>query len=90
MRGQVTQEEHRDTVLVCRDGLRKAHLESNLVRHMKCNNKGFYKCLNSKRKTRENVGPLLSRPWDLVAKDIENTKVASAFFALVFISMTGL
>lgn len=92
MREQVTQEEYRDTVLVCRDSFRKAKacLEFNLMRYMKCDSKGFYKCMNSKRKTRENVGPLLSGPWDLVAKDTENTNVPSAFFALVFIGMTGL
>jgi len=33
----------------------KANLELNLVRDVKGNKKGFYKYINSKRKTRENA-----------------------------------
>jgi len=44
---------------------------------MKSNIKDFYKYVSSKRKTRENMGPLLSRPGDLLTKDqgTEKTKV---------------
>ena len=38
----------------------KALLELNLAKEVKDNKKVFFKCVNSKRKTRENVGPLLN------------------------------
>ena len=60
------------------------------MRDMKGKSKGFYKYTSSKRKTKENVGPLLSRPGDLVTKDMEKAKALSAFFASAFTSMTGL
>ncbi|GAB0183716.1 mitochondrial enolase superfamily member 1 [Grus japonensis] len=56
---------------------------------MKGNSKVFYRYMNSKRKTRENASLLLSRPGDLVTKDIEKAKVLSAFFVSAFTSMTG-
>lgn len=35
----------------------KAHLELNLERDVKSNKKGFYRYIDSKKKTKENVGP---------------------------------
>lgn len=55
----------------------------------KDNKKGFYKYLNSKRKTRENVGPLLNRAGKLMTKNMEQAKVWNAFFASVFASKTA-
>ena len=45
---------------MCRDGVRKvkAHLDLTVVRDKKGNTKGFYRYISSKRKTRENMGPL--------------------------------
>lgn len=37
----------------------KASLEFNLVRDVKDNKKGFYRCVSNERKTRENTGPLM-------------------------------
>ncbi|KAF4803728.1 RNA-directed DNA polymerase from mobile element jockey-like protein [Turdus rufiventris] len=51
---------------------------------MKGNKKGFYRYKSRKRKTKENVGPLLNRNGDLVTKDSEKAEVLIAFFALVF------
>lgn len=48
----MTQEENRDTVQACRDGVwkAKAHLELNLMSDMKGNQKGFYECVSMERK----------------------------------------
>jgi len=64
--GQTTWEEYRNVVRACREATRKAkaHLELNLTRDVKDNKKGFFKYISSKRKTRENVGLLLTEvPW---------------------------
>lgn len=51
-----------------RDATRKAkaHVEFNLVREVKNNNKDFFKCVSSKRNTRENVDLLLNKVGALV------------------------
>ncbi|XP_062425881.1 uncharacterized protein LOC134137198 [Rhea pennata] len=72
-RGQATWENYRNAVRVCRDAARKAkaQLELSLARHVKDNRKGFFKCISSKRKTRENVGLLLKGAGALVTRDTE-------------------
>lgn len=62
-RGLHTWEEYRSTVRECRDATRKAKtlLELNLVREIKNKNQGFFKSVNSKWKTRENVNLLLNK-----------------------------
>ena len=62
----------------------------NLARNVKGKKKGFYRYINSKRKTSENVGPLLNGAVDLVTNDTEKAKVLSAAFTLVFTGKTGL
>jgi len=47
----------------------KAHLELNLARDVKNNKKGFFNYINSKRKARDNVGPLLNEAGVLVKED---------------------
>lgn len=42
--------------------------------------------MNSKRKTRENVGPLLNEGGGLVIGDAEKVEMLNGFFALVFAS----
>lgn len=83
---QVTQQERGDTVQVCRDGVRKgeAHLELNVVRDMKGNKKGFYMHTRSKKKTRENAGPLLNGAEHQVTSGVEKAKVLNAFFPSIF------
>ncbi|GAB0204057.1 hypothetical protein GRJ2_002871300 [Grus japonensis] len=85
-KGMATWEENRDVVRVCRDATRKAkaHLELNLARDVKDNKKGFFKYISNKRKTRENVGPLLNEVGALVTVDTEKAELVNAAFASVF------
>ncbi|GAB0195017.1 mitochondrial enolase superfamily member 1 [Grus japonensis] len=90
-KGPPTWEEYRNVVKVCRDATRKAkaHLELNLARDVKDNKKGFFKYINSKRKTRENVGLLLNEVGALVMGDTEKAELLNAFSASVFTAKAG-
>ncbi|KAK4810525.1 hypothetical protein QYF61_004488 [Mycteria americana] len=68
----------------------KAQMELNFARDVKGNKKGFYEYIGDKRKTRENVVPLLNEMGHLVLQDMEKAEVQNAFFASVFTSKTGL
>jgi len=75
----------------CRDATRKAkaHLELKLARDVKNNKKGFFNYINSKRKARDNVGPLLNEADVLVTEDAEKAELLNAFFASVFRTKAG-
>lgn len=77
---QVIQEQCRNAVLVCRDGVRKAkaHLELILVRVKKV----FYMCYQL-GKTGKNISPLPNGTGALVASDAVRPR-CSIFFAPVF------
>jgi len=62
----------------------KVHLELNLARDVKDNKNGFFNYISSKRKTRENAGPLLNKVGVLVTEDAEKADLLNAFFASVF------
>ncbi|GAB0204486.1 mitochondrial enolase superfamily member 1 [Grus japonensis] len=85
-KGLATWEEYRDVVRECRDATRKAkaHLELSLARDVKDNKKGFFKYISSKRKTRENVDPLLNEVGALMMEDTEKAELLNVFFASVF------
>lgn len=51
---------------------------------MKSNKKGFYRYICSKRKTRENVGPLLNGAGGLMTKNMAKAEILKAFFSQVF------
>lgn len=51
---------------------------------MKDNKKGFLKYANSKRKIRDNTGPLLDDVGHLTNRDIDKAEMFNAFFASVF------
>ena len=66
----------------------KAHLELNLARDVK-KKKGFIKYISSKRKARDNVGPLLNEAGVLVTENAEKAELLNAFFASVFSAKAG-
>ncbi|KGL86842.1 hypothetical protein N301_02901, partial [Charadrius vociferus] len=85
-KGLTAWEEYKNAVRVCREETRKAKaaLELNLARDVKANRKGFFKYIGDKRKTRENVGPLLNETGAVVTDDAEKAELLNAFFASVF------
>lgn len=87
--GQVTQEKHRAVVPLGRNEVRKNKADPEL-KLAKGNRKGVYKYVNSKRETRENMGPLLNRAGDQVTNHTEEAKVLNAFFVSVFTDKTDL
>lgn len=73
--GQVTKGQY-GVVPLCRDWITKVkdQQELNLLRGVQGRNKGFYKYLNSRRNTRENVGPRLNGKVELLTSYIEKTE----------------
>jgi len=57
--GQLSWENYRDAVRLCRDEVRraKAWLELNLARGAKNTKQGFYRYVGQKRKVKESVPP---------------------------------
>ena len=58
----------------------------NLVTNVKSNKKSFYRYFSCKKKTREDVGPLLSEAGHLMAKDMEKDEVLNVLFVSFFTS----
>lgn len=83
-KSQATQENCKDISRVCRGEMRKAKAqqEFNLDTIVKDNLKCFYKCINTKRRAKENLSPLLDVVRSIITKD--KTEILSAFFTSVF------
>ncbi|KAK4830736.1 LOW QUALITY PROTEIN: hypothetical protein QYF61_013186 [Mycteria americana] len=84
--GQATQEDYRDTVHHSRKKIHaaKAQLEFKLASTVNDNKKSFFKNVNSKRRIRDNIGPLLDEVGHLTNREIDKEKMFNAFFASVF------
>ena len=67
----------------------KAQLELNLAAGIKGNKKLFYKYINSKRRTRENLCSLLDEAGNVTTEDKEKADILNAFFTSVFTSQTS-
>jgi len=89
--GQATWQKYRNVVRACRDATTKAkaHLELKLARDVKNKKKGFCNYISSKRKARDNVGPLLNEAGVLVTEDAEKAELLNACFASVFSANAG-
>lgn len=61
----------------------KVLLGLNLAKDIKDSKKSFFKYINNKKKTKENMGPLLNGAAILVIEDTEKAKVVNSFFSLV-------
>ena len=77
---------------MCRENIRKvkAQLELNFAIGVK-ENKGFffYKYINSKRRAKENLHPLLDAAGNVTTEDKEKAEVLNAFFTSIFKSQTS-
>ena len=90
-KGWATQKEYKEVVKMCREKIRKAkaQLELNLAAGVKGNKKLFYKYINSKRRTRENLHSLLDEAGNVTTEDKEKADILNAFFTSVFKSQTS-
>ncbi|KAK4823990.1 hypothetical protein QYF61_009115 [Mycteria americana] len=62
----------------------KAQLQLKLASVVSDNKKGFFKYVNSKRRSKENIGPILVEDGHLTNRDEEKAGTFNAFFASVF------
>ena len=73
-------------VCFCREKTRKAkaQLELKLASVVSDNKVAFFKCVHSKRRSKENIGPILVEDGPLTTRDEEKAEAFKAFFASVF------
>ena len=67
----------------------KSQLELNLATVIRDNKKCFYKYVNSKKKPKENIYPLMDTEGNVATRDEEKAEVLNAFFASIFNSETS-
>uniref|UniRef100_A0A8C2SLP0 Reverse transcriptase domain-containing protein n=1 Tax=Coturnix japonica TaxID=93934 RepID=A0A8C2SLP0_COTJA len=89
--GRATQNDYKEAAKMCRRKIReaKAQLESKLATGLKTNKKLFYKYINYKRRTKENLHSLLDEAANVITEDKEKAEVLNAFFTSVFKSHLG-
>lgn len=71
-------------------GLQIGKAMLNLEMDVKGNRRGFYKYRKGKRKTKENMGPVLHEARDLVTQDVEKAVGMNTTFTSVNIRHTSL
>ncbi|KFP35230.1 hypothetical protein N324_05800, partial [Chlamydotis macqueenii] len=81
-------EDYREIDQTARDQVRqaKALTKLHLAGDVKGHKKTFYRYIEDKRKTKENVSPLWKEMGDLITQDMEKAEVLNDFFASVFTS----
>ncbi|GAB0209633.1 mitochondrial enolase superfamily member 1 [Grus japonensis] len=84
--GQASQEDYRAVVRICREKTRKAkaQLELKLASVVSDNKKVFFKYVNSKRRSKENIGAILVEDAHLTNRDEEKVEAFNVVFASVF------
>jgi len=80
---------HLGSLQECGQSMQEAQVELKLARDVKNNKKGFFNYISSKRKTRDNVGPLLNEVGVIVTEDVEKAELLNAAFASVLSSKAG-
>jgi len=82
-----TQEEYRGLERSYREEIRKAkaQLELRLATVVRDNKKYFYQYINSKKRVKENLNPLLDATGNIANKDEEKAEVLNASFVSVLI-----
>ena len=85
-KGWATHGEYKEVVSICREKIRKAKAKLELNLHTVVNKNGifFYKYINSKRKARENLHPLLALVGNVATEDKKKAEVLNAVFTSVF------
>lgn len=75
-------EEYKNVVRAFRVSVKKAkaHVKLNLAKDIKDNKNGFFKYMNSKRRTKDSVALLLNEVGALVSRDVENVEILNTFF----------
>ncbi|KAK4823199.1 hypothetical protein QYF61_027208 [Mycteria americana] len=84
--GRASQKDYRAVVRICREKTRKARaqLELKLASVVSDNKRGFFKYVNSKRRSKENIRLILVEDGDLTNRDEEKAEAFNAVFASVF------
>lgn len=79
-------EDYRDSIHYCRETIcaAKAQLELKLASTMEHNENGFLKYVDSNRRTRDSIGPLLDDDNHHTNRYIGKTEIFNAFFSSVF------
>ncbi|KAK4832343.1 hypothetical protein QYF61_021872 [Mycteria americana] len=84
--GGASEEDYRAVVCIRKEKTRKAkaQLELKLASVVSDNKKGFFKYVNSKRRSKGNIGPILVEDGHLTNMDEEKADAFKAFFASAF------
>ena len=84
--GRALQEYYRAGVHICREktGKARTHSALKLASIVSDSKKGFLQYVNSKRRSKDNIGMLLVEDGHLANRDEEEVEAFNAFFASVF------